>query len=377
MPSLVERVWGDERLPFRAARAALTPMAWTFEAVTRGRSLLYDRGVMRARRATVPVVSVGNLRVGGTGKTPLVMWLVERLAARGVRAAVVARGYGAEGAEPAVISTSAVPVRRGVEPDLGTVRRAHVDAGGRVEKTGSIADEPLLVALRTLAPVVTAVDRWEACRLAALAFAPDVVLLDDGFQHRRLWRDLDIVLVDAADRAAPVLPAGPLREPWRALDRADVVISTSRTAAMPWLARRAMGLVDRVSHDVEIQPLGRIAGARVVAVAGVARAAEFLTMLRSTGADVAEVLEFGDHHAYGDEDWRRIARAAAGARSVVTTEKDLVKLADFAAPDVRMCALRLEVDVSGADASALVDLLLARARLDPKQRGQHDRELRA
>src|SRR6185503_987032 len=96
MPSVAERVWGDRRLPFRAARAALTPLAWTFEALSRGRALLYDRGILRAHHADVPVVSVGNLRVGGTGKTPFVLWLVERLAARGLRAVVVSRGYGAD-----------------------------------------------------------------------------------------------------------------------------------------------------------------------------------------------------------------------------------------------------------------------------------------
>jgi tetraacyldisaccharide 4'-kinase len=145
---------------------------------------------------------------------------------------------------------------------------------------------------------------------------------------------------------------------------------------LPWIARTPAGLVDRVGHDVELQPLDRIAGTRVVVVAGIARPADFVAMLRAAGTDVCDVLEFRDHHAYAEEDWRRISHAAIGAARVVTTEKDLVKLANFSAPDVRMSALRLDVDVN-PDAGDLLDLVIARTRLDPKQRGQHDRELRA
>jgi tetraacyldisaccharide 4'-kinase len=251
-------------------------------------------------------------------------------------------------------------------------RRAHVRADGSVDAYGQVADEALLVALRTGAAVVTAVDRHEACRLAAWAFAPDLILLDDGFQHRRLWRDLDVVLVDPSDRTAPLLPAGPLREPWRALDRADVVIATARSSSSPYLVRVPLGLVRSASASADVEPLAGIAGETVMAFAGVARPDDLVSMLATAGADVRGLLAFDDHHAYTPHDCERIAHAARDVRRIVTTEKDLVKLAKFARTEERLTALRIGVEVEGGE--ALLELICARTGLDPKQRGQHDRE---
>ena len=372
MPSLVERLWYEDSVGARFARAGLGPVAWAFGAATTVRGLLYDSGLLSARRATLPVVSIGNLSVGGTGKTPVVIWLVECLAERGLRTAVASRGYGSERMST-IISTWSEPVRRTLEASGSRVRHVRVDAEGNVEHGGPpAADEALLVALRTGTPVVTAVDRFEACRLAEIAFAPDLIVLDDGFQHRRLVRDIDIVIVGEDDRVARLLPIGPLREPPRALLRADIVVSAGGSGGGPHLTRRPLGLVREAARHAAIEPMASIEGRRIVAVAGIARPDGFAKMLEDAGARVVATHWFRDHHRYGEDDWRTIVAAAERAEVIVTTEKDLVKLACLAGGDPRLVAVRLEVDIDGAD--ALLDLVVARLRLDAKDGGPHHRE---
>jgi len=169
------------------------------------RNLLYDRGVWRARRLAGPVVSVGNLSLGGTGKTPLVILLGELLAARGVRLDVLTRGYGRRS--------------RGV---------ALVDPAGPVSEFG---DEPLLLARRLRVPVIVGEDRYQAGCFAEQRFGPQLHLLDDGFQHRQLARAFDIVLVSPDDLEDRLLPAGRLREPLASLRRANAVALDSSASA--------------------------------------------------------------------------------------------------------------------------------------------------
>ena len=165
------------------------------------RNALYDRGVLRARRLDRPVVSVGNISAGGSGKTPFVMLLGELLKARGVKFDVLSRGYGRKS--------------RGV---------LLVDPAGLPHEFG---DEPLLIARRLRVPVIVGEDRYEAGRFAESKFGSQLHLLDDGFQHRRLARDFDIVLVTPQDATDRLLPAGRLREPLRSLNRADAVVLAS------------------------------------------------------------------------------------------------------------------------------------------------------
>src|SRR5580700_5760641 len=182
----------------------LNPLSAVYSAVAGARNALYDRTLLRPRSLQGAVISVGNISTGGSGKTPFVILLGELLKARGIRFDVLSRGYGR--------------ATRGVLP---------VDPGGLPRDFG---DEPLLIARRLQMPVVVGEDRYEAGRFAESRFGAQIHLLDDGFQHRGLARDFEIVLVTPDDARDRLLPAGRLREPLRSLRRADAVALTSRAS---------------------------------------------------------------------------------------------------------------------------------------------------
>jgi tetraacyldisaccharide 4'-kinase len=296
------------------------------------------------RRADLPVISVGNLTVGGTGKTTMVAWLVRRLQERGRRPAVVSRGYlGRAGRGPLVVSTG---------------------EGPRVEARVS-GDEPYLLA-RGLpgAIVVAGSDRLQGCRAAAEAGA-DVVVLDDGFQHLRVGRDLDLVLLDAHNPFGNyrLLPAGSLREPASGLSRADlVVITRSRSKESFEVLER---VVRRYHREIPIlRSAHRCAGffdpdgnavdrpSRVVAFCGIGNPENFLTDLEAQGVRVAAFRPFRDHHAFTAEDWKAlVGLASAHGASLLTTEKDLVRLTPElrAGAGAELAAMRIEAVVHDAE----------------------------
>lgn len=319
-------------------RALLQPAASLYRAGLAFRRLKHRIGPWRAQRVGVPVLSVGNLTVGGTGKTPAALWLAARLRRDGLRPAIVTRGYG------------------------GTLagRTATVgDERGPLLPVEEIGDEATLLAERFRGPVVCGADRIAAAREATTAHAADVIVLDDGFQHWRLARDFDLVLVDGrvGFGNGSLLPAGPLREPLGALRRADAIVVTKSggtTALASLLERHAKGvpifaasLVARElvrAEDGKLQsvPLGDLVGRRVVAVSGVAQPHSFYELLGDLESRSVEVLEFGDHHHYSHDDWQRITQAAHRAELVVCTEKDLVKLRRFPFARGRLVAIRVD-----------------------------------
>jgi tetraacyldisaccharide 4'-kinase len=344
-----------------------------FTAAASARNAMYRLGMLYAHRIATPVISVGNLRVGGSGKTPLVIWLAERLQQEGMRVVVVSRGYGRRTNEPTVVTAEGGPADASlaVSPCGNGFEHVHVRADGTLEcrtPHAEPADEAVLIAMRTGAPVLVAPDRVLACRSAERLFAPDVILLDDGFQHLRLARDLDVVLVSGEDLAARALPAGPLRECASALERADFVVRTDGEGEGPLLSRRP--------GDVVTADGGRLARAsilarkHVVAVAGVAAPEGFEAMLDELGARRVASLRYEDHHRYDGADRRTIEAAAADADLIVTTEKDLVKLRTLFGSDPRLVALRLDAELSGAG-----PLLERISRLDAKDSGLHHRPL--
>jgi len=343
----VERAWTADDAGSRLLRALLVPAAAAYGAAVAVRNAAYDRGLLAVARVPALVVSVGNLSVGGTGKTPAALWLAERLAARGRRVAIVARGYRKRRRGVVVVGTGAGPL---VDPDDG-------------------GDEAVMLARRFAGPVVAAERRADAAAHACRAFGCDAIVLDDGFQHRALHRDADLVLVAGDPRALRLLPAGPLREPAVALRRARAVLLLDGTPA----GARPGGAVGaawpptfrgRIVPRALVRPqgaawieegLGSLAGVAVVAVAGVARPERFLASLAACGARVTRHLRFPDHHRYGAEDVRAIAAAAREA-PLVTTEKDLVKLERHGAlSGLRALRVALEVD----DGEALVADLVA------------------
>lgn len=304
------------------ARLALLPLSWLYGAVGRLRARLYRWGVLSSYRAGVPVISVGNITVGGTGKTPAVDLLVKLLLAEGRRVAVVSRGYG---------------VRfRGV--------RVVCAGEGPLVPPSACGDEPYLLARRNpRALVLVAPRRRDGVRAAERDWGAEVVILDDGFQHLAVQRDLDVVLLDARrplGNGRP-LPAGTLREAPTALARGDLFLLTRCPEPLPpdtgglpgpllhsrhVLSARALSLEGR-----EV-PLSALAGKRGVAFAGLADPKSFFTALTRAGLTLVERIAFADHAPYGPAEIERLRRAAADADYLVTTEKDGVKLPAAAFP---------------------------------------------
>lgn len=364
--SLPERIWYGDGLGARAARAALVPGSLVFGAAVAARGLLYDRGWLPSARVEAPVVSVGGLRVGGAGKTPMVLWLAKRLRRQGLRVCLVTRGYGRR-------TSTSTPFLLGWDPHSTALAESVVAMAGRA------GDEATLLLLRSGCRVVVGSDRVAACRtafreMAAAGGAPDLFLLDDGFQHRALDRVFDIVMVDGCESSQRLLPAGPLRESVAALERAHAVVAVVAPSANieqgidllstpRWQFRAevlAEGLVS-LPTDTQVEALAALRGARVVAVAGIARPRRFLDEMARAGANIVGVCVRPDHHWYGPSDVAEIRALAAAADFVVTTEKDLVKLAttELGAP---LRGLRIEMDVR--DAEVLLAPILALRSFD-------------
>jgi tetraacyldisaccharide 4'-kinase len=290
------------------------------------RNALYDRGTLKQAALQGPVVSIGNLSVGGSGKTPFIILLGGLLKKKGITFDVLSRGYG----------------RR----TRGTAR---VDAQGTAHEFG---DEPLLIARRLGVPVVVAENRFQAGQLTEKKFGPQLHLLDDGFQHRALARDFDIVLVTPEDAQDNLLPAGRLREPLTSLSRADAVVLT--TGAAPESFPLSGKIVWRVHRGISVSN----APARPVAFCGVARPQNFFLQLRLAGIQPAAEASFRDHHAYTDQDIRDLLqlKQKSEADGFVTTEKDEINLG------LHITALQpltvIPVQMELADSANVVDTML-------------------
>jgi tetraacyldisaccharide 4'-kinase len=304
--SFVTRWWaGEGGAAGTVLDAALLPAEWAFRGIVAARNRAFDRGVLRAEHAGVPVISVGNVGVGGAGKTPFAAWLVARLQTWGRTPGIALRGYGGD----------EVILHRELNPGVR---------------------------------VATAARRVEAARELAAAGC-DVVVLDDAFQHRRLARDLDIVLiaVETWDPHPRLLPRGPWREGVEALGRADVVVLTRKSAsaaragevarevaaAAPGKAVAVCHLAaDRLVglHGGDMVRLQSLAGREVLAVAGLGMPRPFFDTLRQAGAVVDEDA-YPDHHPFSAADALKMVSRAAG-RPIVITRKDAVKLRALIGP---------------------------------------------
>jgi tetraacyldisaccharide 4'-kinase len=304
----------------------VNPLSVIYAAVVDARNRLYDRQRLPARRLRGPVVSIGNLSAGGSGKTPFVILLGELLKARGVKFDVLSRGYGRR--------------TRGV---------LQVDPGGSV---GEFGDEPLLVARRLEVPVVVGEVRYEAGKFAEEKFGPQLHLLDDGFQHRALARTFDIVLVTPEDARDRLLPAGRLREPLSSLRRADAAVLTSGAAAesfplegkLVWRLRRGIAPANVPS--------------RPVVFCGIARPRNFTLQLRTVGVEPAAEAIYRDHHRYRESDIRELLalKTRSNADGFVTTEKDAINLGGFFSALQPLAVVPVKMDL--ADASNALDTML-------------------
>lgn len=318
----------------------------------------YARDTGRAHRLAQPVVSIGNVRVGGTGKTPVVAEVARLLRACGERPAILSRGYAREQSSAGVTVVS---------------DGAHVLAD-----VAHAGDEPLLLARAlTGVPVLVCPDRYRAGLVAEQHHGATVHLLDDGFQHVQLARDVDLVLVDEHDLADRVLPAGRLREPLANARAAHALLAPGSVEAAMRIAGslgvpHAFGVTRHISGPHRLDDGSPVAAqARLFAVAGIARPERFFDMLRAGGANVVGTRAFRDHHRFSAADLQDVVRAAhaAGAEAIVTTEKDAVRLDAHAHGDLPWAAVPLRVAIEPADAF----VAWLRARLDEARRSRSAR----
>jgi tetraacyldisaccharide 4'-kinase len=310
----------------------MNPLSSLFGIGVRARNALYDRGIAPAHRLRGGVVSVGNLSVGGSGKTPFVLLLGELLKERGVKFDILSRGYGRR--------------TRGV---------ALVDPAGSPRDFG---DEPLLLARRLAVPVIVGEERYQAGAFAEKTFGPQLHLLDDGFQHRSLARDFDIVLVTPEDIRDRLLPAGRLREPVTSLRRADAIVLTSGASedALASYGRLDGKLVWRARRGIfPIKGIGR-----TVVFCGIARPKHFVLQLRTAGVEPVAEAFYRDHHAYSEQDVHDLLnlRKRSEADGFVTTEKDTVNLGGFLSALEPLTVVPVKMEL--ADAANAVDTILAR-----------------
>lgn len=297
----------------------LIPLSLLYGVLAAARRWLYRRGVLPSVRVAVPVIVVGNITVGGSGKTPFVVWLAHRLAKRGWRPGVVMRGYrGAAKEWPQVVTAESDPV--------------------------FVGDEPLLVARRGEVPVVADPDRVRGAQ-KLIELGCDIVISDDGLQHYRLVRDIEIAIIDGERRCGNgrLLPAGPLREPLSRLDDVDARVVHGRGRPDEWtMTLVPLGFRRVVDPHRELAADG-FRGRTAHAVAGIGHPPRFFALLRQLGVDVVEHA-FADHHHFQPGDLAFDAPA-----DVIMTEKDAVKCERFASDSAWYLAVEARVDADGID----------------------------
>src|SRR5437762_3473847 len=316
---------------------SVNPLSALYSGITGIRNALYDHRIFRADRLRDPVISVGNLSVGGSGKTPFVIRLGELLIERGFAIDVLSRGY-----------------RRKSKGVL------QVDSAGDSETFG---DEPLLIARELKCPVVVGALRYEAGAWAErhinTSGKPRIHLLDDGFQHRQLARDFDIVLLTPDDIGDSLIPGGRLREDLSALARADAIVTTEETPLenLPIQAKHLWQMVRRLELPAIPGP--------VIAFAGVARPERFFDELRRSGVDVKHEISFRDHYRYHSSDIRNLLRLRErmDAATFITTEKDAINLgAHLNALEPLVVPMKMEINSPEKMLDTLLEAIAKRRR---------------
>jgi len=341
---LITRLWYEKAAWYeRLVWCPLVPASAIYFVATALRALWWRTLPIQKRALRLKVLSVGNLTVGGNGKTPFTIYLANLLTNHRLRTGIIARGYrSANRSAPRIVA-----------------EEGRVMAGPK-----EVGDEAVMIAKSYSAgPVIVARRRYDAIQLLERRFDLDAVVLDDAFQHLAVARDVNLVLVNAEQAFGNgwLLPAGPMRERLSALRRASAVIWMERgdTGARPpeklcaaldnlpllYAALRPKAIIVPRAGTWHELPLETVAERRVVAVSGIAHPQSFYNTLRSLEARIVDTLEYPDHHAYTWGDWQNISRAARGADFVVTTEKDLVKLENFPFARDSLRAVRVGIEM--------------------------------
>lgn len=337
----------------RAASIALAPFSALYSAAITARSCGYENRFLKTQRVAAPVISVGNITVGGTGKTPLVQWLAGRLSESGQKVCILSRGYRRENAKQQLVVSDGEQLLSGVAQS---------------------GDEPMMLAQSLLgkSAVVCNADRVAAATWAIEHLRSNVLLLDDGFQHRRLARDLDIVTVDATNPFGNgwLLPAGILREPIKNLHRADCIVLTRAldggavqlidhirqvTEAPIFQSRTAIKQFRRLDSTDNAKSFAEI-NEPLAAFCSVGNPRAFFEQLRALHLQLPHQTSFRDHYNYSQADIDRVTQAAVakGAQALITTAKDAVKLQSFA---FQLPCFIAELEIEISDAANLLELV--------------------
>jgi tetraacyldisaccharide 4'-kinase len=334
--------WERKGLNGKLLWLLLLPASMLYRFGAQLRNFCFAHRLLRSVRLPRPVVSVGNLTVGGTGKTPTCLWLAGELAKRGLTVGILSRGY------------------RRAEKTPVILRPSDVDPTS-VDKAG---DEPSMMARIYGQTVGVGANRAESAAALLLGQDVDVFILDDGFQHRRVRRDVDLLLL-GQDATGWLLPAGSFREPKRNLRRADFLLTTSNDdlwkPAIPkelgkisfTAALRPVSLIGFNREGYREFPLTLLYRSKILAVSGIADPRGLYRAIHEWEGEIVETLEFPDHHTYTVHDWQQINRMARLVDLIITTEKDILKLTHFPFAKDKLFALRVAMEVENGD--ALVD----------------------
>lgn len=327
----------------------LAPFSVLYAGIIWVRNKAYDHSVLLAEEVSVPVVSVGNLAVGGTGKTPVVDWLIKTFQQSGKQVAVVSRGYGGSYSEP-----------------VGVVG----DGNGLQMQAHAAGDEPCLLALRNPGAIIlVARKRILGVRRAIREYNADVVILDDGFQHRSVARNLDLVLLDATHPLGSgwVLPAGNLRELPGSLSRADMILLTRAQSNCnfsfghkPVFSSRHLLVDYAVDLDGTPVSLDYLKTLRVCAFAGIANPESFFQQLLLLGLNVHATVDLKDHTLFDKKKLRQIEIAADGCDALIMTEKDAVKLSPGM---LALPCYKIPMDIKIDDAALFTEVVFEKLEL--------------
>ncbi len=337
-----------------------------------GRNLLYDVGLLQTNQVPVPIICVGNLTVGGTGKTPMVSWLTEYFSQQGKKVGILTRGYKRRGSQKPLL----------LLPDE---ENKH--------KVSELGDEAaMLHARHPQAALALDIDRSRGAKAICSRWQPDILIMDDGFQHHRLQRSLNIVMIDSQRLFGNglLLPAGPLREPISALQRADLAVFNKFDAHHPFFAKKSRRVFNYISperlftasyqihslHDIKHPSqhlsVGQLQGKKVLAFAGIANPDYFFQQLETLGIKLQNTISFTDHTDYKLKNLKKISQAATGCQLAVTTAKDAVKIAEIPKTQHLLPALLVaDIDVQIEPQRRFIELIESRLAMNDNHREGH------
>ncbi|NOY85197.1 MAG: tetraacyldisaccharide 4'-kinase [Nitrospirae bacterium] len=337
--SLLARLWEDNSGKPHFLHFPLKLLSWVYAFVMRLRLWLYQKEWLAQKRVPCHVVSIGNITTGGTGKTPMTLYLAEEWQKRGYKVGIVSRGYRRKNKVPLVLVTDGTQI---------------------FASPSDVGDEPYLMAQRLSGvPIVVCADRFEGCQALIHRFAVEVILLDDAFQHLKMYRDQNILIIDATKPFGNghLLPRGPLREPLSAIKRSDLLIFSrveNETAMHAMMQRitpyqsqilqscfETIGIIDLKTDDFFAPEV--LKGKSVLPFCGIGNPDAFLAQLRRLGANLASAHIFEDHHDYKKSDLEKIINSVNENNNIwiVTTEKDAVKIKPLMTETTKIYALRI------------------------------------